>query len=123
MEAGTGEIGDGSAVAPIESEEAAGLSGCGAGDGGSLDDGDGDASVALGRKEVGGADADNAAAADYYAARMERVGSAGGGGGVGRHGGDGRSYGEAKSGEGTEWRLHLRLGLLISRFGSKSAQN
>lgn len=79
-EASTSEISDWGAVAPVEGEEAAGLSGSGAGDGGSLDDGDGDASGALGSKEVGDADADDASAADYYAARRGRVGSAGGGG-------------------------------------------
>lgn len=61
IEAGAGEGGDRAAVAPVEGEEAAGLAGGGAGDGGFLDESDGGA--ALG-EEVGRAYADYSAAAN-----------------------------------------------------------
>lgn len=62
VEAGAGEGGEGPPVAPVESEEAAGFSGGGARDRGLLDEGDG--GPLLG-EEVGGADADDTAAADH----------------------------------------------------------
>lgn len=52
IEAGAGEGGDGAAVAPVEGEEASGLAGGGAGDGGFLEEGN---QSALFGEEVGGA--------------------------------------------------------------------
>lgn len=66
VEAGAGEGLEGPAVAPVEGEESAGFSGRGAGDGGFLDESDDGAFFG---EEVGGADADYAAAADDHALR------------------------------------------------------
>lgn len=63
VEAGAGEGGEGTTVAPVEGEEAAGFSGGGAGDGGFLDEGDLGVFGFLG-EEVGGAGSDDPAADD-----------------------------------------------------------